>query len=220
MASLLLLLKIIMVNIVLSGDNAVVIAMASKRLPEAQRHKAVWWGAVGAVGLRIVLTVVAVMLLRIPFIQLLGSLLLLYIAVKLLVDDDGHGDVKSAATLGAAIWTIIVADFVMSLDNVLAIAAIADGNWLLIAIGILISIPLIVWGSTFVMRLLHQYPVLVYIGAGILGYTAGEMFLKDPNVARWFAAAPHMIHWALPIVAAAFVVGAGLWKKSRSAHAA
>lgn len=220
MASLLLLMKIIMVNIVLSGDNAVVIAMASKRLPEHQRQKAVWWGAFGAVGLRIALTVVAVILLQIPFIQLLGSLLLLYIAIKLLVDDDGHGDVKSAATLGGAIWTIIVADFVMSLDNVLAIAAIADGNWLLIAIGILISIPLIVWGSTFVMRLLHQYPVLVYIGAGILGYTAGEMFLKDPNVGRWLGAAPHAIHWGVPIVAAAIVVGAGLWKKSRSARAA
>jgi len=214
---LFLILKIVMVNIVLSGDNAVVIAMASKNLPERQRAKAVWWGAAGAVGLRIVLTVAAVFLLQIPMIQLLGSLLLMYIAVKLLLDDESHGDVKSATTLGAAIWTIIVADFVMSLDNVLAIAAIAEGNWLLIVIGILISIPLIVWGSTFVMKLLHKYPVLIYIGAGILGYTAGEMFLKDDTVETWLGAAPHAIHWALPIAAAALVVAAGLWKKRRSA---
>jgi len=216
--SLFLILKIIMVNIVLSGDNAVVIAMASKNLPETQRSKAVWWGAVGAVVLRIVLTVAAVFLLKIPMIQLLGSLLLMYIAIKLLLDDEGHEDVKSAATLGAAVWTIVVADFVMSLDNVLAIAAIADGNWLLIVIGILISIPLIVWGSTFVMKLLHQYPILIYIGAGILGYTAGEMFLKDPTAARWLEAAPHAIHRALPIVAAGAVVAAGLWKKRQAAR--
>ncbi|HZG74334.1 MAG TPA: TerC family protein [Paenibacillus sp.] len=219
MESLFLILKIIMVNIVLSGDNAVVIAMASKNLPESQRSKAVWWGAVGAVVLRIVLTVVAVFLLKIPMIQLLGSLLLMYIAVKLLLDDEGHEDVKSASTLGAAVWTIIVADFVMSLDNVLAIAAIAEGNWLLIVIGILISIPLIVWGSTFVMKLLHKYPVLIYIGAGILGYTAGEMFLKDPTAARWLEAMPQAIHWALPIAAAAGVVAAGLLKKRRGQKA-
>jgi len=217
--SLFLILKIIMVNIVLSGDNAVVIAMASRNLPANQRSKAVWWGAVGAVVLRIVLTVAAVLLLKIPMIQLLGSLLLMYIAVKLLLDDEGHDDVKSASTLGAAVWTIIVADFVMSLDNVLAIAAIAEGNWLLIVIGILISIPLIVWGSTFVMNLLHKYPLLIYIGAGILGYTAGEMFLKDPTAARWLDAMPHAIHLALPIAAAAGVVAAGLLKKRRGQRA-
>ncbi|WP_238392582.1 TerC family protein [Paenibacillus antri] len=217
MESLFLIVKIIMVNIVLSGDNAVVIAMASKNLPAAQRAKAVWWGAVGAVALRIVLTVAAVFLLKIPMIQLLGSLLLMYIAVKLLLDDEGHEDIKSAATLGAAVWTIIVADFVMSLDNVLAIAAIAEGNWLLIVIGILISIPLIVWGSTFVMNLLHKYPVLIYIGAGILGFTAGEMFLKDPTAARWIGTESQAVHWLLPAAAAAVVVAAGLWKKRRTA---
>jgi len=213
---LLLIVKIIMVNIVLSGDNAVVIAMASKNLPASQRTKAVWWGAFGAVALRIVLTVAAVILLQIPMIQLAGSLLLMYIAVKLLLDDDGHENVKSASTLTGAIWTIIVADFVMSLDNVLAIAAIAQGNWVLIIIGILISIPLIVWGSTFVMKLLHKYPVLIYIGAGILGYTAGEMFLSDATVERWLRAAPTTIHWLLPIAPAAGVVAAGWWKKRRA----
>ncbi|MCI3919719.1 TerC family protein [Paenibacillus sp. TRM 82003] len=205
-----------MVNIVLSGDNAVVIAMASKNLPEDKRNKAVWWGAFGAVALRIVLTVAAVILLQIPYIQLLGGLLLLYIAVKLLIDDEAHDNIKSAATLGAAIWTIVVADFVMSLDNVLAIAAIAEGNWMLIVIGILISIPLIVWGSTFVMKLLHKYPVLIYIGAAILGYTAGEMFLNDDSVATWLRGLPTIVHALIPIVAAVGVVAAGFWKKKRT----
>lgn len=216
MTGLLIIAKIIMVNIVLSGDNAVVIAMASKNLPADKRNKAVWWGAFGAVALRIVLTVAAVFLLQIPFIQLLGSLLLLYIAVKLLIDDEAHDNIKSAATLGAAVWTIIVADFVMSLDNVLAIAAIAEGNWLLIIIGILISIPLIVWGSTFVMKLLHRYPLLIYIGAGILGYTAGEMFLNDATVDGWLRGMPEAVHWLVPIAAAAGVVGAGIWRKKRT----
>lgn len=216
MTGLLIIAKIIMVNIVLSGDNAVVIAMASKNLPADKRSKAVWWGAFGAVALRIVLTVAAVFLLQIPFIQLLGSLLLLYIAVKLLIDDEAHGNIKSAATLGAAVWTIIVADFVMSLDNVLAIAAIAEGNWVLIIIGILISIPLIVWGSTFVMKLLNKYPLLIYIGAGILGYTAGEMFLNDESVGAWLRGLPHAAHIMVPLAAAAGVVAAGLWKKKRA----
>ncbi|WP_274363280.1 TerC family protein [Paenibacillus thermotolerans] len=213
MVSLILIVKIVMINIVLSGDNAVVIAMASKNLPERQRILAVWWGAFGAVFLRIVLTAAAVYLLTIPYIQLAGSLLLLYIAVKLLADDESHNRVKSGATLAGAIWTVIVADFVMSLDNVLAIAAIAKGDIMLLAIGILISIPLIVWGSTFVMKLLHQYPVLVYIGAAILGYTAGEMLAADQHMARLLQPLPSFIHMLIPIIGAVFVVIAGLVKK-------
>lgn len=211
MDNLIIILEIIMINIVLSGDNAVVIAMASQHLPEKQRQAAVWWGAFGAVALRIVLTVTAVALLDIPYIQLAGALMLLYIAVKLLNDDSRHGNVKRASTLGSAVWTIIVADFVMSLDNVLAVAAIADGNWILLAIGILISIPLIIWGSTFVMKLLQDYPVLVYIGAGILGFTAGEMVVEDERTADWLAGLP-ALHWALPFLAAAAVVSIGFWK--------
>lgn len=213
--SLLLILEIIMINIVLSGDNAVVIAMASKNLPERQRTQAVWWGAFGAVALRIVLTVAALFLLTVPYIQLAGSLLLLYIAVKLLVDDENHSNVKSGATLGAAIWTVIVADFIMSLDNVLAIAAIVKGDWVLLVIGILISIPLIVWGSTYILKLLHNYPILVYIGAAILGFTAGEMLVGDQQVAQWLKALqlPPFIHGAIPVAAAILVIAAGLIKK-------
>jgi YjbE family integral membrane protein len=211
--SLFLILEILMINIVLSGDNAVVIAMASKNLPERQRLQAVWWGAFGAVFLRIALTVVAVILLKIPYIQLAGSLLLLYIAVKLLIDEESHGGVKGAATLAAAVWTVIVADFIMSLDNVLAIAAISKGDWVLLAIGILISIPLIIWGSTYIMKLLHSYPILVYIGAAILGYTAGEMFVGDKQVEGWLAAAPGFVHTLIPVLGVIIVIAAGLWKK-------
>lgn len=215
MENVLLLIKIVMVNMVLSGDNAVVIAMASKNLPDKQRKQAVWWGAFGAVGLRVLLTGAAVLLLRIPLLQVIGSLLLMGIAIKLLLDEEAHGNIRSESTLMAAVWTIITADFVMSLDNVLAIAAIANGSWSLVVIGIMISIPMIIWGSNIVMKLLNQYPVLIYLGSAILGYTAGEMFLKDRAVEQWLHAVPSFIEWCFPLAAAAGVVAAGLWKKSR-----
>jgi YjbE family integral membrane protein len=214
MESVLLILKIIMINIVLSGDNAVVIAMASKNLPEREKLQAVWWGAFGAVFLRIVLTAAAIVLLDIPYIQMAGSLLLIYIAVKLLIDEEDSRNVDGASSLMGAVWTIIVADFVMSLDNVLAIAAIARGDWLLLIIGILISIPLIVWGSTYIMLLLHKYPVLIYIGAAILGYTAGEMFVGDERAEAILKAAPAFIHTVIPLAAAALTVIAGLWRRA------
>jgi len=213
--NVLLLIKIVMVNMVLSGDNAVVIAMASKNLPDKQRKQAVWWGAFGAVGLRVLLTGAAVLLLRIPLLQVIGSLLLMGIAIKLLLDEEAQGNIRSESTLMAAVWTIITADFVMSLDNVLAIAAIANGSWSLVVIGIMISIPMIIWGSNIVMKLLNQYPVLIYLGSAILGYTAGEMFLKDRAVEQWLHAVPSFIEWCFPLAAAAGVVAAGLWKKSR-----
>ncbi|WJH33058.1 TerC family protein [Paenibacillus sp. CC-CFT747] len=200
-----------LINIVLSGDNAVVIALASKNLPLEQRKKAVWWGAVGAIGLRLILTIAAVGLLQVPYIKAAGSLLLLYIAVKLLIDDEGEAKVKEASSLGKAIWTIILADFVMSLDNVLAIAAAAQNNITVIILGIGLSIPIIIWGSNLVMRLLHQYPVLVFLGAGILGYTAGEMFMKDEIALHYMHG--EMIHWLLPIGLALFVIAFGIVNK-------
>lgn len=206
-----LFLQIMIINLVLSGDNAVVIAMASRRLSPGQRKKAVWWGAFGAIGLRVVLTVVAVFLLTIPYIQALGSLLLLYIAIKLLVEDDGHAGVREATTLGKAVRTIIMADFVMSLDNVLAIAAKAENDYAVIILGIGLSVPIIIWGSTMVMKLLRRFPVLVYLGAGILGYTAGEMLVKDPKMMEYFRS--HLWHDSLPWATTAIVIGAGLLKK-------
>lgn len=208
-----LFLQIMLINIVLSGDNAVVIALASKSLPLKQRKQAIWWGAFGAIALRLLLTLVAVSILDIPFIQAIGSVLLLWIAVKLLTDEEGHSKVKEASTLGKAVWTIIVADFVMSLDNVLAIAAKGNGNMTVIILGIGLSIPIIIWGSSLVMELLQKYPILVYFGAAILGYTSGEMFIKDKVMNDWIIGSNELLHIAIPITCTLFVIFAGLFSK-------
>ncbi|MBE1443253.1 TerC family protein [Paenibacillus sp. OAS669] len=207
----LLFLQIMLINIVLSGDNAVVIALASKNLPLSQRKKAIWWGAFGAIGLRLILTVIAVYILQVPYLQAAGSLLLIWIAIKLLIDDDGHANVKEASTLGKAVWTIIVADFVMSLDNVLAIAAKANNDIAVIILGIGLSVPIIIWGSTLVMNLLTKFPILVFLGAGILGYTAGEMFVKDKSVSDLLLS--NIPHWIIPVAGVIIVIGAGILKK-------
>lgn len=203
-----------LINIVLSGDNAVVIALASKNLPIEQRKKAIWWGAFGAIALRLLLTVAAVQLLELPYIQAAGSILLLWIAIKLLIDDEGEANVREASTLGKAIWTIILADFVMSLDNVLAIAAKADNDLLVIILGIGLSVPIIIWGSTMVMKLLHKYPIFVFFGAAILGYTAGEMFVSEKIVMDYFDYEP--LHWIIPVITTSLVIIAGLIKKVTS----
>ncbi|MBP1992825.1 TerC family protein [Paenibacillus eucommiae] len=215
---LILFMQIMLINIVLSGDNAVVIAMASKNLPLQQRKQAIWWGAFGAIALRLVLTLVAVKMLGIPFIQAAGSILLFWIAIKLLTDDDNHSHIKEASTLGKAIRTIITADFIMSLDNVLAIAAKGNGNPTVIILGIGLSIPVIIWGSSLVVSLLNQYPVLVYLGAGILGYTAGEMFIQDDKMIEWFLQDNKLLHAGIPIAATLLVLGAGFGGKALKAR--
>ncbi|MFD7521194.1 TerC family protein [Paenibacillus chitinolyticus] len=206
-----LFLQIMLINIVLSGDNAVVIAMASKNLPAAQRRQAVWWGAFGAIALRLILTIIAVGVLKIPFIQAAGSAFLLWIAVKLLMDNDAHSSVPQASTLSKAVWTIIAADFVMSLDNVLAIAAAAGNNLTILILGIGLSIPIIIWGSAVVVELLEKMPVLIYMGAAVLGFTAGEMFLSDAKLSGWLLG--EWPHWPVPWLGAVLVVGIGLLKK-------
>jgi len=162
--------------------------------------------------LRLVLTVVAVYLLEVPFLQAIGSLLLFYIAIKLLADHGDTRNIQEAATLSGAIRTIIIADFVMSLDNVLAIAAVAGGELLLTVIGVSLSIPLIVWGSTMIMRLLDRFPVLVYLGAAILGYTAGEMILNDKVVGPLVAQISPRSHQFVPIIGASAVITIALLK--------
>jgi len=208
-----ILAKIMLLNLVLSGDNAVIIAMASRNLPEHQRKAAIWWGAVGAVVLRIVLVFAALLLLRVPYLQAAGAMLLMYIAIKLL-DDDGnaHSDVREAKGLWQAVWTIMAADFIMSLDNVLAIAAIAKGHVVLVMIGVMLSIPLIIWGSSLVVKLLIRFPVLSYAGAAILGYTAGEMLLGDPRLGRWISLMPQHVHVTVPLVCMAFALVPGFLK--------
>lgn len=207
---LLLFLQIMLINMILSGDNAMLIAMASQKLSAADRRRAVKWGSLGAVCFRLVLTVAAVSLLKIPYIQALGALLLLYVAVKLLIQEPGNHQVEGASSLREAIRTIIVADIVMSLDNVLAIAAIAHGELLLVIIGIALSIPFIVWGSTMIMRLLDRFPVLLYFGSALLGYTAGEMVLHDRVIGPLIMALSARLHTITPLIGAMIVLSMGL----------
>jgi len=216
------LMQIMMVNIVLSGDNAVVIALAARGLPAHQQKIAVMWGSGGAVVLRVILTVVAVALLKIPFLQFVGGLLLVWIAYQLLTEEEeaegtehhGHGN------LMGAVKTILIADVVMSLDNTLAIAGVAKGNYTLLGLGLALSIPLVVFGSTIIMKLMDRFPVIVYIGAGLIAYTAGEMIEGDKAVQPYL---PHFLHGTpyLAILLTVAVVGYGWWynkNKGRSAH--
>ena len=212
--------EIILVNIVLSGDNAVVIALAARSLPPRQQRMAILGGSGAAIVMRIVLTVVAVQLLTLPWLKLIGAALLLWIGVQLLVGegDEGHGDGEGAGNLWTAIRTILIADLVMSLDNVLGVAAAAKGNTLLLIVGLAVSIPLIIFGSTIILKLMERFPVIISIGAGLLGYVAGEMLVTDPVVHHWFE--HHTaVEFAVPIVCAVAVILVGRWIASRG-HAA
>ena len=170
---------IIQLDILLGGDNAVVIAMAANKLSPALRKKAILIGTAGAVIIRLIMTFIAVWLLTIPYLQVIGGLILLPIAVKLLVPEEHHDDVKASDNLMGAIKTIIIADAAMGVDNVLAIAGASHGSFLLVAIGFLVSIPIIVGGSTIIGRLMDRFPVILYAGAGLLGWTAGSMIGHD-----------------------------------------
>ncbi|MGD8192578.1 TerC family protein [Brevibacillus ginsengisoli] len=203
--------KIILVNLILSGDNAVVIALACRNLHPSLQNKAIFWGSFGAIGLRVILTFVAVWLLQIPFVELLGSLLLIWIAVKLLAGEEENDDINGGSNLREAIKTIIVADLVMSLDNVVAVAGAADGNILLILIGLAISIPLIIWGSQLLMKLMQRFPIIVTIGAALLGYTSGEMIMGDDIVGTQLESVWAGFEHLLPIVLAVVVVVLGKW---------
>ena len=209
--------QIILVNIVLSGDNAVVIALAARSLPPHQQNKAVMWGAGAAVAMRIVLTIIAVELLRWPWLKLIGAVLLLWIAVKLLVPEhDGEDDVDSSDNLWAAIKTILIADLVMSLDNVIAVAAAAKGSITLLVLGLAISIPLVIFGATMLMKLMDRWPIIITIGAALLGWVAGDMAVTDPVVKDWVDANAAWLHWAAPVAGAVFVVAAGKWLAARA----
>lgn len=202
METLLIFLEIVMINLLLSGDNAIVIAMAGRRLPAHQRRRAVWWGAVAAILLRCILTLGALTLLHIPFLQTAGAVLLFIIALQLLLDNrEVSLHTQAATTLASAVWTIVVADFVMSLDNVLAVAAVANGDTVMLVIGIVMSIPIIIWGSSFIMRLLDRLPGLIYLGGGLLGYTAAEMMLSDPGLQRYAQLLPSEFEKLFPLTA-------------------
>lgn len=202
--------QIIGVNIVLSGDNAVVIALAARSLPPAQQKKAVMWGSGAAVVMRIILTIVAVELLRLSGLKLIGAALLLWIAVQLLIpENEEDGDGHAASNMSAAIRTILLADLAMSLDNVLAVAAVAKGSLVLLVIGLAISIPLVVFASTFLLKVMDRYPIIVTAGAGLLGYVAGEMAVSDGLVQPWVDANAHWLHYAVPIAGIVIVIVVG-----------
>ncbi len=216
MDSLLIFGQIVLINLLLSGDNAIVIAMASAHLPPKQRKQAIWWGAAAAVILRCLLTVVAISLLQIPYLQAAGALMLLYIAVKLLVDSadgEAHATIKKSATALQAIWTIVVADFVMSLDNVLAIAAVADGDIMLIILGLIISVPMIIWGSQVLGRLLKRFPWLSYLGAALLAFAAGDMLIHDPGLQTTLHSFLGALAEAVPLLCIPLVIAIAVMRK-------
>ncbi len=189
--------QIVLIDILLGGDNAVVIALATRKLPVHQRKLGILWGTAGAIGLRVVLIFFALTLLKLPFLKIVGALLLLWIGIKLLAptEEEGHGEVQAADKLWAAVKTVIVADFVMSLDNVIAIAGAAQHageqhSMLLVVFGLLLSVPIIVWGSQLVIHLMQRFPVIITLGAMLLGWIAGGLVVTDPALAHRVEALP------------------------------
>ncbi|OGS96399.1 MAG: hypothetical protein A3H31_02890 [Gallionellales bacterium RIFCSPLOWO2_02_FULL_57_47] len=210
--------KIIMIDLLLSGDNAVVIALACRNLPEAQRRKGILFGVGGAIGLRIVLTFFAVSLLSLPYLKLVGALLLLWVGIKLILPEEEHGEnnIKADTRLFGAIKTIIIADFVMSLDNVLGVAAAAKGNVSLLVFGLLVSIPMIAWSSQLVLKLIDRFPFIIYAGGALLGYVAGEMLVSEALFAT-IVETRHYLHWLIPAFCALLVLVIGKWLAMRKA---
>lgn len=208
--------QIILIDIVLSGDNAVVIALACRNLTPEQRKTGIFWGVAGAIGLRVVLTVFAAMVMGLPWLKLVGGLLLIWIAVKLMLpeEEEGH-DIQASTHLWGAVKAIIVADFVMSLDNVIAVAGAAHGSLALLLFGLAVSIPLIVWSSQLILHWMERWPVIILLGAGLLGYVAGQMIFSDPGVLALLPALPAGADKAAGVIGALLVVGVGRWLEQR-----
>lgn len=205
------LLKIIWINIVLSGDNAVVIALAARSLRPEEQRRAIFWGSGFAVVLRIGLTLVAVQLMALPYLQIIGGLLLLWIGIQLLSEEaESEEDAKTHDNLIAAIRTILVADMVMSLDNVIGVAAAAKGNLILLTLGLGISIPLVIFGSSLMIRLMERFPVVVRLGAALIGWVGGETVVSDVALQHLIG---HLawLHWLVPLLCAALVLSWPRW---------
>ena len=209
--------SIILANVLLSGDNAVVIAMAARGLPPGQQKKAIVFGSGAAIVMRIVLTLIAVRMLGLPWLKLVGGLALLWIGANLMADEEQEGAHEAKpAGIAAAVRTILVADLVMSLDNVLAVAAAAQGNTLLLVIGLAVSIPLIVFGSTLILKVMERFPLIITAGAALLGWLAGEMMLTDPALHAWFPALPESATRIAGVGGAVLVVVVGKLLRSRA----
>ena len=199
--------SIIVIDIVLAGDNAIVIALAARNLPPALQKKAIVWGTVGAIVVRTLMTLAVVWLLKIPGLMLVGGLALLWIAYRLLTaEEDDHGGGSANTSFIAAIKTIVIADAVMGVDNVLAVAGAAHGSFLLVVLGLLISVPIMVWGSRLILRLMERYPAIIYIGAGVLVVTSVKMVVGEPMVRPWFEAHA-WVKWMLYPAALAAILG-------------
>src|SRR5467141_1953613 len=220
--------KIIGVNIILSGDNAVVIALAARSLPPKQQTQAIIWGSGAAIVMRIILTLFAVVLLTLPWLKIIGSLLLFWIGVKLLVPEEDDAEIEASDQLLSAIKTILIADLVMSLDNVIAVAAAAGGSVLLLILGLAISIPLVIFGATLLLKLMERFPVIITIGGALIGWVAGEMLVTDPALEGWLTGLgvrfvtgkPMIAGLSLELTAGAIgvatVVALGKWLATRS----
>jgi len=207
-------LQIIAIDIMLGGDNAVVIALACRKLPPEQRNKGIFWGVFGAIGLRVVMIFFALQLLALPYLKIVGALLLLWIGIKLLLpehDDDGHVTIDGGTTLMAAIKTIVVADAVMSLDNVIAVAGASHGSMVLVTLGILVSIPIVVWGSKLVLAMMDRFPLVITLGAALLGWIAGGMLFTDPAMPPSVTAGIPYLNYVLSGTGALLVVIVGKW---------
>jgi len=213
------LLEIVWINILLSGDNAVVIAMAARSLPPAQQRQAVIFGSSAAVVLRVVLTLVAVTLLALPWLQIAGGLLLLWIGLQLLAgEDEGEHEGPQRSGLLPAVRTILIADLVMSLDNVIAVAAAAEGNMVLLVCGLVISIPLVVFGSTLMISVMERFPIIVMLGAALIGWVGGSTVASDRVLHELVAANP-WLHYVAAAIGAFFVVFVGRWRQTRQVAA-
>ena len=217
--------QIILIDILLGGDNAVVIALACRNLAPKQRMQGILWGTAGAIILRVVLIAFALSLLNVPFLKVVGGVLLLWIGIKLLIpEEDAHGNIKGGTSILAAVKTIIIADFVMSLDNVIAIAgaaqnAHADHQIGLVVFGLIVSVPIIIWGSTLVLKLIDRYPLVVTFGAALLGWIAGGMLVTDVVVVEHFGEVSGGVKLAAEVAGALLVVGLGRWLGGRKAAA-
>ncbi|MFF2094343.1 TerC family protein [Paenibacillus sp. NPDC058174] len=202
------LLNIVFIDLILAGDNAIVIGMAARNLPANLQKKAVLWGTAGAIGIRIVATVIVVQLLDLPWLHLIGGLLLLWIAYKLLVQNDNHGDIKAGNTLWQSIQTIIIADAAMGIDNVIAVAGASHGSMVLVILGLLISVPVIVWGSTLFIKLINKYTWIIYVGGGVLAYTAAKMITGEKAFSAFFKDNA-LYYWGFIVVIVAVILAAG-----------
>ncbi|GGA22040.1 TerC family protein [Paenibacillus physcomitrellae] len=206
------LFSIILIDLVLAGDNAIVIGLAARNVPKADQKKVILWGTVGAIVVRVIMTVLVVQLLNIPGLRLAGGLALIWIAYKLLVEEKKH-DINAGTRIWAAIRTIIIADTMMGLDNVLAVAGAAHGDMTMVIIGLAISVPIMVWGSTMILKLTERFPIVITIGSAVLAWTAAKMLVEEPLIHDWFElGVVKYLFEALVIIA---VVGLGMLVKTK-----